>query len=66
MSLGQFESDEAFVTVTFAERDGRTKLTSAVLHKNAVESRDMHLNSGVETGAALTLDRLEGHLRTMD
>jgi hypothetical protein len=40
-------------------------LTSAVLHKT-VENRDMHLNSGVETGAALTLDRLEGHLRTMD
>ena len=60
-----FESDEAFVTVTFVERDGRTKLTSAVLYKSA-ESRDMHLNSGVETGAALTLDRLEGHLRTMD
>jgi hypothetical protein len=51
--------------VTFVERDGRTKLTSAVLYKSA-ESRDMHLNSGVETGAALTLDRLEGQLRTMD
>jgi uncharacterized protein YndB with AHSA1/START domain len=60
-----FRSDDAFVTVTFAERDGRTRLTSAVLHKT-VENRDMHLNLGVETGAALTLDRLEGHLRTMD
>jgi uncharacterized protein YndB with AHSA1/START domain len=61
----QFESDEAFVTVTFAERDGRTKLISTVLHKTA-ENRDMHLNSGVEAGAALTLDRLESHLQTMD
>ena len=60
-----FDSGEAFVTVTFVERDGRTKLTSAVLYKSA-ESRDMHLKSGVETGAALTLDRLEAHLRTMD
>ena len=62
---GQFESDEAFVTVTFVERDGRTKLTSTVLHKNAA-NRDMHLNSGVEKGASLTLDRLEQLLWTMD
>ena len=61
----QFESDEAFVTVTFVERDGRTKLTSTVLHKNAA-NRDMHLNSGVEKGASLTLDRLEQLLWTMD
>jgi len=26
----------------------------------------MHLNSGVEKGAGLTLDRLEQHLSTMD
>ena len=62
---GQFESDEAFVTVTLVERDGRTKLTSTVLHKNAA-NRDMHLNSGVEKGASLTLDRLEQLLWTMD
>ena len=62
---GQFESDEAFVTVTLVERDGRTKLTSTVLHKNAA-NRDMHLNSGVEKGARLTLDRLEQLLWTMD
>jgi uncharacterized protein YndB with AHSA1/START domain len=61
----QFESDEAFVTVTFVERDGRTKLTSTVLHKSSA-NRDMHLNSGVEKGAGLTLDRLEQLLWTMD
>lgn len=61
----QFESEEAFVTVTFVERDGRTKLTSTILHKSAA-NRDMHLNSGVERGASLTLDRLELLLRTMD
>jgi uncharacterized protein YndB with AHSA1/START domain len=61
----QFESDESFVTVTFAERDGRTRLTSTALHKNAA-NRDMHLNSGVEKGAALTLDRLELLLQSMD
>jgi uncharacterized protein YndB with AHSA1/START domain len=57
-----FESEESFVTVTFAERDGRTRLTSTVQHMSAA-SRDMHLNSGVEKGAALTLDRL---LQSMD
>jgi uncharacterized protein YndB with AHSA1/START domain len=61
----QFESEEAFLPITFAERDGRSKLTSTVLHKNAA-NRDMHLNSGVEKGAGLTLDRLEQHLSTMD
>ena len=61
----QFESKEAFVTITFTERDGRTRLTSTVLHKSAA-NRDMHLNSGVEKGAGLMLDRLEQHLSTMD
>jgi uncharacterized protein YndB with AHSA1/START domain len=61
----QYESDEAFVTVTFAEFDGRTTLTSTVLHKSAA-NRDRHLNSGVEKGARLTLDRLELLLRIMD
>lgn len=61
----QFESDEAFVTLTLVEHDGRTRLTSTVLHKTAA-NRDMHLNSGVEKGASLTLDRLEQLLRSMD
>ena len=61
----QFTSDEAFVTVTFAERNGRTRFTSAVLHKTP-ENRDMHIKSGVEKGAALTLDRLELLLQSMD
>lgn len=59
-----FESNEAFVTVTFSERDGRTRMTSTILHQNT-EDRDTSLSSGVETGAAKTLDRLEQHLRTM-
>lgn len=59
-----FQSNEAFVTVTFVERDGMTRLTSTILYGSA-EDRDTHLNSGVEKGAAQTLDRLEQHLRTM-
>lgn len=61
---GDLQSNEAYVTVTFAERDGRTRLTSTILHKSP-EDRDRTLNSGVETGAATTLDRLEQHLQTM-
>jgi uncharacterized protein YndB with AHSA1/START domain len=59
-----FESSEAFVTVTFTERDGRTRMTSAILHTKA-EDRDRNLGSGVEKGAGQTLDRLESHLQTM-
>jgi uncharacterized protein YndB with AHSA1/START domain len=61
----EFESEESFVTVTFADRNGRTRLTSMVQHKSAA-NRDMQLNSGVEKGAALTLDRLELLLQSMD
>jgi len=57
-------SGEAFVTVTFTERDGRTRMTSTILHANAGD-RDRSLNSGVEKGAGQTLDRLESHLQTM-
>jgi uncharacterized protein YndB with AHSA1/START domain len=57
-------SNEALVTVTFVEQGGRTTLTSTVLHQS-VEDRDAHLKSGVERGAAETLDRLAAHLATM-
>ena len=60
-----FQVNEAFVTVTFAERDGWTRLTSTILY-DRIEDRDLYLNLGVEVGAAQTLDRLEQHLRIMD
>jgi uncharacterized protein YndB with AHSA1/START domain len=59
-----FVSNEALMTVTFVEQGGRTTLTSTVLHQS-VEDRDAHLKSGVERGAAETLDRLAAHLATM-
>jgi uncharacterized protein YndB with AHSA1/START domain len=59
-----FQSNEAVVTVTFTERDGRTTLTSTVRHQSAAD-RDGHLNSGVETGAAQVFDGLAEHLATM-
>jgi uncharacterized protein YndB with AHSA1/START domain len=59
-----YESNEALVTVTFAERHGKTTLASLSLYQSR-EDRDQHLASGVESGAALTLDRLASHLATL-
>lgn len=59
-----FASDDAIVTVLFAEHDGMTTMTSTILHQSR-ENRDRHLNTGMESGAAETLDRLAEHLATM-
>ncbi len=48
---------EAIETVIFEERNAKTLLTSTLLHKS-VENRDGHVASGMEAGAAETLDRL--------
>jgi uncharacterized protein YndB with AHSA1/START domain len=57
-------SNEALVTVLFAEHDGMTILTSTIVYRS-VEDRDAHLALGVERGAGETLDRLADHLTTM-
>ena len=57
-------SAEAVVTVLFAEHDGMTTLTSTVVHQSQA-NRDAHLQTGMETGAGLVLDRLAQHLATM-
>jgi uncharacterized protein YndB with AHSA1/START domain len=49
---------EAVETVTLTERDGRTTITVISVH-DSKESRDMHVQSGMEKGAAETYDRLE-------
>jgi uncharacterized protein YndB with AHSA1/START domain len=59
-----FLSPNALVTTTFEEHSGRTTLTSTVWH-NSKADRDMHLQSGVEQGAATIFDQLEAHIRTM-
>jgi len=51
-------------TLTLEERDGRTTITGTSVF-DSVEDRDGMLQSGMETGAAETYDRLEEHLRTM-
>ncbi|HEY1759569.1 MAG TPA: SRPBCC domain-containing protein [Bryobacteraceae bacterium] len=56
-------SPEWITTATFEERDGKTKLTATILHPSK-EARDAHLKSGMEAGAAHSLDRLAEHLDT--
>lgn len=57
-SLG---SPEWLVTVAFEEHDGKTTLTSTMLHTSK-EIRDGHLGSGMEAGVTYILDRLAEHL----
>ena len=45
-------------TLTFEDQDGKTKLTDHALF-DSVDDRDGMLNSGMEAGAAESLDRLE-------
>jgi uncharacterized protein YndB with AHSA1/START domain len=54
----------AVETLTFDEQDGKTTLTSTALYQS-VEDRDGILASGMETGAAESLDRLAELLHTM-
>jgi uncharacterized protein YndB with AHSA1/START domain len=51
-------------TVTFEEQDGKTTV-STVSTFDTVENRDAMLNSGMETGAAESYDRLEELLATL-
>lgn len=59
-----FASPHALITTSFVEARGKTTLTSTALHETRAD-RDAHLASGVERGAAASLDSLERHLATM-
>jgi uncharacterized protein YndB with AHSA1/START domain len=59
-----FTSPDALVTMTLIEQGGRTRLQSVILHPNK-DSRDAHVNSGMENGARETFDRLEALLATL-
>src|SRR5918996_901308 len=48
-------------TLTLEERDGKTTLTSTSVH-DSVEARDAMLESGMEEGAAETMERLDEYL----
>ena len=62
--VAPFNQYEAIETVELEERDGRTFAVTTSEHKTK-EARDGHVNSGMEKGAAETLDRLEALLATM-
>ena len=51
-------------TVTFEEHDGKTTLTATVVF-DTVEDRDGMLQSGMESGAAESMDRLEEYLEVL-
>jgi len=59
-----FDQFEAIETVVLEERDGRTIATTTVVHQTK-QARDGHVQSGMERGAAETLDRLEELLTKM-
>lgn len=58
-----FPDAESVNTLTLTENDGTTTLRVTVLHSSK-ENRDGHLNSGMESGMQLVLDRLEDLVRT--
>lgn len=59
-----YPDGEALNTMTLVERDGITMLTVLVLHAS-VQNRDGHLNSGMEGGMQLALNRVDDLLEEM-
>jgi uncharacterized protein YndB with AHSA1/START domain len=51
-------------TTTFTGNGGRTTLSILVQHTSR-ENRDMHLNSGMETGMQESMNRLEEVARSL-
>jgi uncharacterized protein YndB with AHSA1/START domain len=51
-------------TMTLTERDGKTTLTATVVF-DTVEDRDGMIASGMEAGAAETMDRLDEYLEVL-
>ncbi len=58
-----FPDAEAVNTATFTDHDGTTTLSVTVQHSSP-ENRDGHLNSGMEAGMQVVLDRLEDLVRS--
>jgi uncharacterized protein YndB with AHSA1/START domain len=53
-----FPDSPSLCTMTLEERDGKTYYQTLVKHTSK-EARDMHVQSGMEVGAGIALDRLE-------
>lgn len=54
---------EAVETLTFSEKEGKTLVTSAILHRSP-ENLDWHVQSGAQAAAADVLARLADYLET--
>ena len=57
-TFAPFPDDAAKNTMTLTERDGATLLRTLVHHQTK-QARDMHINSGMETGMQTAFDLLE-------
>jgi uncharacterized protein YndB with AHSA1/START domain len=57
-------SPQWLTTVAFEDYEGKTKLTSTLLHAS-VEARDGHLKAGMEAGMVQTLNRLAARIALM-
>jgi uncharacterized protein YndB with AHSA1/START domain len=57
-TFAPFPDDASTNTMTLTERDGTTLLRTLVQHQTAY-ARDMHVNSGMESGMQDAFDRLE-------
>jgi uncharacterized protein YndB with AHSA1/START domain len=57
------EWPETVNTLTLAEEDGRTRVTSTLLYPSK-EARDAALQTGMKDGASMSFDRLADLLRT--
>ena len=62
--LPQIGSPEWLTTVTFEECEEGTRLTHTILHRSR-ETRDGHLQAGMEPGTIQTLRRLDEHAAQM-
>ncbi len=54
----------ALTTTTFAEKDGRTTMSTLVEHSSQAH-RDAHINSGMEDGMQESMDKLEQVARSL-
>jgi uncharacterized protein YndB with AHSA1/START domain len=57
-TFAPFPDDASTNTMTLIEQDGATLLRTLVQHQTA-QARDMHINSGMESGMQDSFDRLE-------
>ncbi len=59
-----YPDGESVVTQVLTEENGKTRLTVTALYQS-LEVRDMVVKTGMETGAALSYDRLEDLVREL-